>query len=299
MSYVKEFREWVDFGPSGRAPDSVSITYLPDATSSAIETHSERIEQLWEDAKRERSGLFDAPGFRLLEASEEEILLGPARFKHHFVRRLLLSGSAEVSAPELRNQLRESVRYLSSMVAIVAGGDVLFGVKRRPERDFLSLPGSGYLDRNEDMRTGELRPTAEIIAREVYEETGLEERDQTRCFGVFEDVDPDSHLNPALFSVVVTPRSSKHVIDRTELAEDADEFDRFFAVPLRPDAVAGVIRGNPPDVAVSAGIPRFESEVTAVSDKTLLALLLLGRKQFGRDWFRRELANSAAVLGRG
>jgi len=118
------------------------------------------------------------------------------------------------------------------MVAIVAGDDLLIGVKRRTDSNFLSLPGSGYLDRNGDMRAGELCPTAEIVAREVYEETGLEDLDRIRCFGIFEDLHPESHLNPALFSIITTSISIvRPVLDRIDRAEDADEFDRFLAVP--------------------------------------------------------------------
>lgn len=72
----REFREWVDFGADGRAPESVSIDYRPDAMASVVEDQSERIDRLWESAKRERPGLFDAPGFRLLEASDTGIVVG-------------------------------------------------------------------------------------------------------------------------------------------------------------------------------------------------------------------------------
>jgi len=292
----RQFREWVDFGPNGRAPESVPIDYRPDATTPVSAARSERIDRLWERAKRERQGLFDAPGFRLLEASETGISVGPARFKHHFVRRLLLSDSLTASAGELRDELRESVRFLSSMVAVVADGDVLIGVKRRSGRTFLSLPGSGYLDRNEDMREGELRPTAEIVSREVYEEIGLEDAARVRCFGVFEDLRPDSHLNPALFSVVETSRSSDRVLDDVGQAEDADEFDQFLAVPLRPDALSGLVRAGTGDAALSVEIPDLEGGVSELSDKALLALLLVGRERFGREWFGRELADAPVVL---
>jgi len=95
----REFREWVDFGADGRAPESVSIDYRPDAMASVVEDQSERIDRLWESAKRERPGLFDAPGFRLLEASDTGIVVGPAQFKQHFVRRLLLSDSSKRRRP--------------------------------------------------------------------------------------------------------------------------------------------------------------------------------------------------------
>lgn len=295
----REFREWVDFGPDGRAPESVSIDYRPDATATAVADRSERIDGLWEEAKRERPGLFDAPGFRLLDASADgDIAVGPAQFKHHFVRRLLLSGSLEAAATELREDLRRSVRFLSSMVAVIADGEVLLGVKQRADRTFLSLPGSGYLDRDEDMRAGELRPTTEVVAREVYEEVGLEDLGRIRCFGVFEDLRPESHLNPALFSVVTTPRSSDQVLDRVEQAEDGDEFDRFLSVPVRPDALSGLIRIETDGAGLPVEAPNLEEGVSGLSDKTLLALLLVGRKRFGREWFRRELAESAVVLRR-
>lgn len=294
----REFREWVDFGPDGRRPESVSLGYRPDATASAVTARSERIDRLWEEAKRERPSLFDAPGFRLLDASDDGVEVGPAQFKHHFVRRLLLSGSLEASAPELRDELREAVHFLSSMVAVVAGGEVLIGVKRRTGRAFLSLPGSGYLDRDEDMCAGGLRPTAEVVAREVYEETGLEDVDRIRCFGVFEDLRPGSHLNPALFSVVTTSRSAGTLLDRIGRAEDADEFDRFLAVPLRPDALSRLIRTGTDGAGLPVEAPELEGDVNELSDKTLLALLLVGRRRFGRDWFRSELADSDVVLDR-
>jgi len=294
----REFREWVDFGADGRAPESVSIDYRPDAMASVVEDQSERIDRLWESAKRERPGLFDAPGFRLLEASDTGIVVGPAQFKQHFVRRLLLSDSLETSATRLRDELEESIRYLSSMVAIAPDDDLLIGVKRRTDSNFLSLPGSGYLDRNGDMRAGELCPTAEIVAREVYEETGLEDLDRIRCFGIFEDLHPESHLNPALFSIITTSRSSDHVLDRIDRAEDADEFDRFLAVPLRPDALSALIRTDTNDAELPVAAPKLEGDLNGISDKTLLMLLLIGRNRFGRDWFQRELANSSVVLVR-
>jgi len=184
------------------------------------------------------------------------------------------------------------------MVAIVAGDDLLIGVKRRTDSNFLSLPGSGYLDRNGDMRAGELCPTAEIVAREVYEETGLEDLDRIRCFGIFEDLHPESHLNPALFSIITTSRSSDHVLDRIDRAEDADEFDRFLAVPLRPDALSALIRTDTNDAELPVAAPKLEGDLNGISDKTLLMLLLIGRNRFGRDWFQRELANSSVVLVR-
>jgi len=155
----REFREWVDFGADGRAPESVSIDYRPDAMASVVEDQSERIDRLWESAKRERPGLFDAPGFRLLEASDTGIVVGPAQFKQHFVRRLLLSDSLETSATRLRDELEESIRYLSSMVAIVAGDDLLIGVKRRTDSNFLSCRGAAISTETETCaRANSARP---------------------------------------------------------------------------------------------------------------------------------------------
>jgi len=59
----REFREWVDFGADGRAPESVSIDYRPDAMASVVEDQSERIDRLWESAKRERPACSTPPAF--------------------------------------------------------------------------------------------------------------------------------------------------------------------------------------------------------------------------------------------
>nr|WP_279587162.1 NUDIX domain-containing protein [Halobacterium sp. R2-5] len=195
--------------------------------------------------------------------------------------------------------MTESVHLLSSFVAVVADGQVLLGVKP-PQADrgpFLSFPGSGYLDRNHDFRDGDAEPTRAIVGRELQEELGvMADGNRVRCLGVFEDTSPESHLNPALFSVVYVDESASSVLRTARRAPDADEFTEFVFVPLTEAALDGLVELAVDGTATAAPERVPTERFDGMSHKSLLMVLLLGRREVGEEWFDRTLSEYSEIV---
>lgn len=285
------FRIWEDLGREGRAPETVQLEYHPERAYSFPEHVKSTVEDVWESAKDERERLFNSPGLNLLRVTDGCVHLGPAQFRDYFVRRLFLSGEINDSPDELSALLRRSVRLLSSFVGVVVRNKLLLGIKQTDTdgAGILSLPGSGYLDREMDMECAEMRPTSSVIKREIEEEINITDPDKIRCIGVFEDLHPQSHLNPALFSIVSIDRPQSAVQRAARDAEDAHEFSRLVFVPLTDQTLSSLVRL---DIDEAASLGEAEclphNKFDRLSHKTLLMLLLLGRYQLGTDWFSRE-----------
>ncbi|PSP88144.1 hypothetical protein BRC90_08320 [Halobacteriales archaeon QS_4_69_34] len=287
------YRVWSDFGADGVAPEAVTLDYRTERSYTLSESDVSAIDDAWTSVAGDEDGLYDSPGFGLVGIDDTRLRLGPTRFKHHFVRRLLVAEHADLAGRDypdgLRRRLRKAVHLLSSFVAVVADGSVLLGIKPGgvDGGPFLSLPGSGYLDREADMVGDETAPTSAVVSRELREELGTATAiERIRCLGVFEDTDPASHLNPALFSVVTTGESPAAIRRAARRARDADEFVHLAFVPITETALASTVRLGVNGTASAAdldGLPvdRFEG----MSHKTLLLVLLLGRQRFGAEWF--------------
>lgn len=296
------FHRWVDFGSAGIRPSDVTLQY--EATESYTLSAEDRaaVDTAWGSLVDSADGLHDAPGFNVRGTENGDVTLGPTRFKHHYVRRLSISGDDRVDSMSLSadglETLKQSVHLLSSFVAVVGDGQLVLGIKPpRPHRGpMLSFPGSGYLDRGEDMHDGEMAPVTEIVGREMREELNVTPSESDiRCLGVFEDTQPDSHLNPALFSIVELDLSPDEIRSRAQEAPDIDEFERLVSIPLTREAIEGVVGS----VADLTGVPDdrplpFDS-VDRISHKSLLMLLLVGRRYLGSDWFADILSTSADI----
>jgi ADP-ribose pyrophosphatase YjhB (NUDIX family) len=272
-------------------PETVQFVYHPDHSPSLSDRCEAIVEERWDTAVDQNSDLFNAPGFTLLEVTDNRIHLGPTQFKYQFVRRLLLSGDRTDLPNDLVDELQNAVQYVSSFVAVIAQEELVVGIKEADlnGETFLSLPGSGYLDRNDDLEDTEMMPTADIVEREIREEINITDPDEIRCIGVFEDLSLESHLNPALFSIVSTEMSPTVVQQTATTAEDADEFSEFVTVQLSEQAVSGLIQFGVDDSTAMTDVDCLpDLNVTQCSHKTLLMVLLVGRHLFGSDWFAHQ-----------
>ncbi|WP_410765138.1 hypothetical protein [Haloferax sp. DFSO60] len=291
-SYVR----WGDYGATGIDPADLELVYDPDSKYGFSPSVAATIQQVWDSVAGRNDRLFDGNLLNVVDVDENgrRLLLGPAQFRDYLVRRLILSrhgATADIEiSDEVRTALRLQVRVLSSFVAVVADDGLLVGV-RAGEDDtgaLLSFPGSGYLDRDEDVTpSGTVRPTYELIEREVEEELGLADRIETiRCLGVFEDLVDSTHYNPALFSVVEVAATSEEVMQSIQKADDSWEFSEFFVVPIDEGTLIDLVQVGLPNDSVSAQANEFiPSAVEGTTSKTLLMLALLGRYWFGDDWF--------------
>lgn len=296
MNY--KYQIWGDFGPQGLPPESVEFEYFPRREITFSDANRYQLRDLWERNIKSHSNLIDNPSLNLLEVSDNMIRVGPTSFREHHIRKQLLSGMYEHVPDDLRIKLEESIHLLSSMTAIVNSGQLLLGTKQQKGTDppFLSLPGSGYLDRKTDVESESVRSTREVIAREIHEETCIDEFDSIRCIGVYEDLHPDSHLNPALFSVVYTSYDTGELYSLRSEAKDADEFVDIATVPVNEKTLSALVKVNLEYADAAKDISELPfNRINKLSHKTLLLLLLLGRYEFGTDWFKYHLKRSDSI----
>lgn len=295
------YRVWEDFGPGGVPPREVDTAFRPDAGPELGDDVEAVVSARWREALELSDTLHDSPGFNLLDVDDRTLVVGPARFRHHYVRRQLLQetdgGPTEPEKESVRETLQRSIHLLSSFVAVVSDDSLLLGVKPGTESSspFVSLPGSGYLDRDEDMDGGELVDTERLVEREVDEEIAIADRLETiTCLGVFEDIDPTSHLNPSLFSVVTTSDPPSTVRRLAEKAPDADEFIELAFLPLETDDIEALIGLGTGEPDTSEAKLPLDPQL-AMSHKTLLMLFLIGRARFGHSWFERVFDDNPNV----
>lgn len=286
------YRCWADFGSQGSSPTQITLDYHPTRDYTLSEEATEAITKTWEALSDRDGKLFDAPGFNLRGVTDFRLRLGPTRFRDHRVRRALLSGEDCVRggySESVTKELEDTVHLLSSFVAIVADDRICLGLKPDGPTNapFLSLPGSGYLDREVDMMGKDVESTKRVIGREIREEINFDIDDATvRCLGVYEDTDSDSHLNPALFSVVETEQTPDTVRKRAQTAPDRDEFIDLTFVPAEGAVLSSLVARALPGKSQNSLPESYPfDDVGRMSHKTLLMLLLLGRYFNGAAWF--------------
>lgn len=293
MTY--SYQRWADFGPEGLPPSEITLDYQPERKYTLSSKTSKAVTETWGALTDTDEEMFDAPSLNLRGVAGLRLQLGPTRFRDHRVRRALLSGDDSVPrtyCESVTHELHDAVHLLSSFVAVVANGHLCLGIKPEGPKDapFLSLPGSGYLDRDLDMAGGTVKSTEQVIGRELREELGLMISDASvRSLGVFEDTAPDSHLNPALFSVVETEQTSDMVRKRARTAPDRDEFTDLAFLPVEGAVLSALVARALPSESqgsLPASIP-FD-DVGRLSHKTLLMLMLLGRDFEGTAWFEDQ-----------
>lgn len=291
MSY--RYHRWADFGPTGCSPESVQLEYSPYRAYELSGDGESVLDEIWSCISETEEGLHDAPGFNLMGVTGSRVQLGRSRFKHCFLRRSVLTDDERlenVQIPQaIKQQLIDAVHYVSSFVGVVTDGQLLVGIKpgKTDRPPFFSLPGSGYLDREQDMQGESVLPTSEVVNRELQEEVGITtDADQIRCLGIFEDTAPDSHLNPALFSLIRTDESASVVVASARQARDSDEFRDLALLPITEETIETLVRNAIDESAsgsLSLDLPLTDG--VEMSHKTLLFLLLLGRYRFGTEWF--------------
>lgn len=293
MTY--SYRRWADFGPKGIPSCEITLDYQPERDYTLSSNTTEAVTETWGALTDTDEELFDAPSFNLRGVADLRLKLGPTRFRDHRVRKALLSGDDRIPrtySESVTEELHDAVHLLSSFVAVVADGYLCLGIKPEGPEDapFLSLPGSGYLDRDLDMAGDTVKGTEQVIGRELREELGLIIDDASvRCLGVFEDTDPDSHLNPALFSVVETEQMSDMVRERARTAPDRDEFSDLAFLPIEGAVLSALVaRALPTESQGSLPASLPFDDVGRLSHKTLLMLLLLGRDFEGTAWFEDQ-----------
>ena len=290
---IYSYRRWVDLGPKGTPASEITLDYQTERDYIFSGRTNEAVTETWTALKAMDEGLFDAPSFNLCGVTDARLDLGPTRFRDHRVRRALLAGDDRVPQTYSRSvtkELRENVHLLSSFVAVIADGQLCLGIKLGGPEDapFLSLPGSGYLDREADMEDDTVANAEQIIGRELREELSLAINDvsSVRCLGVFEDTHPNSHLNPALFSVIETELSPDVVRECARTAPDRDEFTDLAFPSVAGDMLSALVARSIPGKSqghLPASLPF--NNVGQLSHKTLLMLLLLGRYTEGVAWF--------------
>lgn len=293
MTY--SYRRWADFGPEGLSLSEITLDYRPERDYTLSSETTEAVRETWRGLAETDEELFDAPSFNLSGVDRSRLQLGPTRFRDHRVRRVLLSSDNRVPrtySDSVVEELQDAVHLLSSFVAVVADSHLCIGIKPRGFEDapFISLPGSGYLDRGSDMTDGAVKSTEQIIGRELREELGLMIDDASaRCLGVFEDTAPESHLNPALFTVVETEQTPDMVREHARTAPDRNEFTDLAFLPVEGDVLAALVtRALPNENQGSLPTSLPFDNVGRVSHKTLLMLLLLGRYFEGTAWFEDQ-----------
>lgn len=296
------YHRWVDFGPTGIRPSEVTLQYKAAESYTLPTEDRTTVNTAWESLVNASEGLHDAPGFNVVEVDDNSVVLGATRFRDHFIRRLSITDDDRLNemsiTPDGLETLHESVHLLSSFVAVIADGHLILGVK--PSRSYrgsmLSFPGSGYLDRREDMRGDMIAPVDDLVGREIREELNFSPAESdVHCIGIFEDTQPDSHLNPALFSIVELDLPPDDLRSRALNAPDVDEFERLMTLPLTGEAIESVV-GSLTDVTGAPDArPRLFDSIDRISHKSLLMLLLVGRRYLGAKWFTNFLSSSADI----
>lgn len=297
-SMTKTYHEWLDLGSTGVSPNDITFEYDKTRGYNIIDILDENVSQIWERATEQNERLFDGDLFNLvsIDKGTKTITLGPASFRDYYVKVAVLNGETElntsITSSKKRAFLREQIHVLSSVTALIAEDKLILGkkVSKKPKSPLLlSLPGSGYLDRDEDISQIKKDNVSEVITREIKEETQIIDQIQNiRCFGVYEDTYQGSHRNPALCSLVETSADRELLERRKQTAPDGWEFDDYIFLPIDKTAfreliTAGLYSGNNTDVV--------EDDAFAISGKTLLSLFLVGRYYFGIDWYKEIIDN--------
>ncbi|MFC4542843.1 hypothetical protein ACFO5R_13015 [Halosolutus amylolyticus] len=254
---------------------------------------TEAVDAIWTDQRERNDRLFDGPMLSVTDAVPDRNRIRTERtsFRYFLAKRALLAGdftAAEYGlSDEQRALLLNRLRVLSSVTAVIAGEELLMGVRSASVSGpgTLSFPGSGYLDPSKDTTSdGTIVPTRELVLREIEEELGFSDGiDAIRCLGIFEDIVDGYHLNPALFSVVEVGRSRTELDTISETAADAWEFDRFLSVPLDAEFLERLLSELPNVPAHLLGTDR----PCTLSPKACLMLHLASGHRFDRQWFDR------------
>jgi hypothetical protein len=306
-------RRWASFGRAGVPTETVRFALASDESTSFPAAVERTVDAVWE---AELVGdHYDGTllNLRSVESADRTVALEPVPYRHYAVRNYLLSNPAARgtydAGEETVARLRDSIHVLSSFVLVLTGDHAVLGA-RRPgwrgrDRRYVSCPGSGYLSGTEDVAGGEVRPAVEVVLREVREELNVgSPRETMRSFGVFEEVGDETDYNPALFSLLRSSRSFDEIRERWRTAEDRSEFEDLLALPLTEDAVEETVRrGFPADAKPDHRRERLASgsDETALTPKAAFALLLVGRRRFGSEWYRSllESVGTAVIDGDG
>lgn len=295
------FREWAEFGVWGIPPGDVDWDYDPSRRYALPDQLRAKIDRIWEDEAEGNDNLYNGNVFNLFGVDGTVLRTGPAQFKDFFARYVALTGRGNASTAsftsEERRTLEESIHVLSSFCAVLSDDVVVLGIRNTDRTEegehLLSLPGSGYLDRDMDMNdSGEMHPTSMIIEREIREELNIDDRiAQIDCLGVYEDTMSESIYNPSLFSVVRTTRSPRDIRSEMTEAEDNWEFERLVFVSYddrRLDTLLDVAF-DVPGASIEIDGDELRSTNTSFSAKCVMMLLLLGRMHRGTSWFRERI----------
>ena len=242
------------------------------------------------------------------------IVCGPGNFRHYASKVALLNGQKNPADYDLTEEdlgLLESVRPLSSFPAITVNDEYLYVIMGKKgwntldnSAGKLSFVGAGFLDLEKDAKdlseSNSIKDIDEVIAREVYEETTInnKEMNELTILGVAEDRFKGGHWQPAIFSLVESSLSRKEIKNRKNIAEDAWEFEGpYVFVPVDEEVFEALI-----DSDKSCGnIPMKDStakKIDGIGNKKTVdttgkagaMLFLAGRSYFGNHWFYDQLA---------
>lgn len=295
---AKTFRRWVDFGPDGIDPEMLEIEYDPDAEHSFPPRVERVVDEIWKEAIAESDVLHDGNSLNTLSVStaENKIRLGPASFRHYYTRLLYLRGELSLNEykipPGDMEMLVNDVRILSSFTVVSTGSELVLGL-RRGESNHLTFPGSGYLDSQLDVtEEGELKCPRDLVLRELDEELNLNDYvANVAVFGVFEDTHRASHHNPSIISLVRVDAAPDDIKGAWENATDAWEFQELYFLPLELESMNRFLRQAVYSQQNPIDLPKISPpEEATVHGKSLLAPLLVGRAEFGMDWYSEQLA---------
>lgn len=299
---MKTIHQWADFGIEGVPPEDLDTRLDQHSTLSFSESIEQAVNEIWASATAESDVLHDGDSLNLLSASERRktVEVGPASFRYYFASVSHRTGQVSLENHGLSNEeierLLDRVRILSSFTAVNTGSELVLGVKAG-EQEYLTFPGSGYLDAEEDLDAkGNLRPTRQLITRELDEELGISDRiSGISVHGVFED--RDSHYNPAFISTVNVDATAKEIERRWREATDSWEFEELHFLPINQimfrDFVTEAVAADGGSVVPSITGDRRQVTVTG---KSSITPLLVGRKHFGSDWYDALLRDLGTQL---
>ena len=253
-------------------PDQLDIIYDPSLRMPTNPTMQAWMDSLWEQklaiASEKKIPLFDAPLFRLIDASATSdgilrLLLGDTGYKEYVTTRV----------PEFaQGRKREELGNALSVCSVVETSDGFILLDKRQGVDVYvgryHVIG-GFFERDRDS-TGSKQPDPfGAICREIREETGIQQLDISEqfCLGVVYDT-ATPHAEMCFLTRLTIPLAEVH-----RRVPEEDEIKQLETLFITKESLRDFLLQNHGNISAT-GEPN---------------LLLCGRVRFGKQWFEETM----------
>jgi len=296
------YREYGDYGVDGINPREIRTIYRPDDAYEIPAELDQKISDVWSQILKRDRAIHDSKLLYLTEITDgaRSLHLGQGAFREYYVVWSSLHSAGFETDIQLSKEEKEfvgrNIHALSVVTPIVAGDEVVLGIKETAEGYWVGFPGSGYLEVEKDTtEEGGIRPLNQVLRRELEEELGVSEGvSSIDCLGLFSEEVDGLCINPAVISIANTDLNSTDIVDNFGFAEDSWEFEAVFCVPMLKSTIESLIRGRFRELDVEIP-PEVTGDETSLAPKASLVFALLGRHKFGRRWFQETISNSFSI----